>query len=913
MEQKQNILRKRTVITRFFAQLLSRLLVGILLFSAGSICVSAEEGTSYRYYDGSTQSWVEGTASATELTDSSTSWSGTQWYVAKGNITINDRVNVQGTVNLILADGCKLNVSRGIHLSDGNTLNIYGQSAGTGILNIQSVASDNAGIGGNNGENCGTFSIYGGTFSIAGGFDAPGIGGGRNGSGGNITIYDGDLTVRGGDWGAGIGGGGGAGGGSGGTIAILGGHVKATGGEGGAGIGSGSRGNGSNTNITISGGVVEARGGYLASGIGGGRRERDLDNGTGGHISITGGNVTAVGGDKGAGIGGGGGVDGVSGADGGDIQITGGTVNATGGSNGAGIGGGGSSRGTGGSGGDITIAGGTVTSQSSGSGTGIGAGTGGSGNGSNGTFSTGDQGNAVITTPSISDSSGTDSWNGIIFQGNAGQVYGDVTIQEGELGIPSGGSLTVRPGSSLTIPPGSTIEVPSGSSLVIPEGAVLNNNADIEVSGTLEADNIAGTGSVSFKDNGTFQTGSGDPMIFPSGGTVGSDGSITADKIQLGDTTVTLPAGGKAELSPEGSLSLPGGAVIEKVGNPPVTIPDGGGIWTPGTGEITENACTVTFDSQGGSAVSPVQVQRGGKAARPADPVFAGHVFRGWYKESACRNPWDFDADRVEGNMTLYAKWSDAGDPFIENDPDIQGWQSIKEKVEKTDNGGTVNVDMNGTSIVPGEILELIRGRDVTLVFRMENGIRWSVDGKTIAAGQLQDIDFSVQADAGNIPSEIVDRTAGERYRLELGFRFDGAFGFTAVLSIYLGDQNAGLRARLYQYDENTGKLELVRSAQVSEDGILELPFAQAASYLIVTEKEPAEGDTDKPGLPDTPSTPGTGGTSKPSGGSGNTKPKPGDSTGSMPGNSGIKPPAASREWKSPRTGECGYIAALNN
>jgi len=66
---------------------------------------------------------------------------------------------------------------------------------------------------------------------------------------------------------------------------------------------------------------------------------------------------------------------------------------------------------------------------------------------------------------------------------------------------------------------------------------------------------------------------------------------------------------------------------------------------------------TVTFDSQGGSAVIPQTVLIDNKVAKPTDPTRPNHVFIGWYKEAACINQWDFDTDVVTSATTLYAKW----------------------------------------------------------------------------------------------------------------------------------------------------------------------------------------------------------------------------------------------------------------
>ena len=67
----------------------------------------------------------------------------------------------------------------------------------------------------------------------------------------------------------------------------------------------------------------------------------------------------------------------------------------------------------------------------------------------------------------------------------------------------------------------------------------------------------------------------------------------------------------------------------------------------------------VSFESNGGSAVDAlVDVAHGGRIDAPADPIFAGRGFSGWFKDQGFNTAWNFAVDRVIQDTTLYAKWT---------------------------------------------------------------------------------------------------------------------------------------------------------------------------------------------------------------------------------------------------------------
>ena len=67
---------------------------------------------------------------------------------------------------------------------------------------------------------------------------------------------------------------------------------------------------------------------------------------------------------------------------------------------------------------------------------------------------------------------------------------------------------------------------------------------------------------------------------------------------------------------------------------------------------------TVTFNSNGGSAVTSQTVSTDGLIINPLPPTKSGYNFAGWYTDSGLTTLWNFTSDTVKGNMTLYARWS---------------------------------------------------------------------------------------------------------------------------------------------------------------------------------------------------------------------------------------------------------------
>jgi len=83
-----------------------------------------------------------------------------------------------------------------------------------------------------------------------------------------------------------------------------------------------------------------------------------------------------------------------------------------------------------------------------------------------------------------------------------------------------------------------------------------------------------------------------------------------------------------------------------------------------GGGHNPPKKYTVTFNSNGGSAVDSITVYSGEKITAPnPNPTWDGHTFEGWYKDSGLTRKWKFNSDKVTENLTLYAKWKEDTKP----------------------------------------------------------------------------------------------------------------------------------------------------------------------------------------------------------------------------------------------------------
>ena len=153
----------------------------------------------------------------------------------------------------------------------------------------------------------------------------------------------------------------------------------------------------------------------------------------------------------------------------------------------------------------------------------------------------------------------------------------------------------------------------------------------------------------SLKDNGKILLNEAKNYYTVSFAANGGTGSMADATGVSGDYVLpvcgfTAPNGKQFKAWSVGGVEKAAGDTITVNANTTVTA-----IWE----NIPVTYYTVTFDSNGGSAVTAQSIEAGQKATKPADPTKDGYDFKGWTLNGSA---YDFNT-AVNGNITLVATW----------------------------------------------------------------------------------------------------------------------------------------------------------------------------------------------------------------------------------------------------------------
>jgi hypothetical protein len=158
--------------------------------------------------------------------------------------------------------------------------------------------------------------------------------------------------------------------------------------------------------------------------------------------------------------------------------------------------------------------------------------------------------------------------------------------------------------------------------------------------------------------------------------------------------------------------------------------------------------------------------------------------------------------------------------------------ETVVSEISASKSGQKIDVDMGKATVVPKDILEAAKGKDVDVVLKM-NGYSWTINGKDILSSNLKDIDLAVTTNTNNIPGNVISSIAGNNPVQQLSLAYSGDFGFKADLTLNVGANYAGKYGNLYYYD-STGRMVFMNAGAIGADGNVTLGFSHASEYAIV-------------------------------------------------------------------------------
>lgn len=185
-------------------------------------------------------------------------------------------------------------------------------------------------------------------------------------------------------------------------------------------------------------------------------------------------------------------------------------------------------------------------------------------------------------------------------------------------------------------------------------------------------------------------------------------------------------------------------------------------------------------------------------------------------------------------------------EPQIIGSDNGKGWNAIMDVFSSKEAGSKININMNGKNILPKDVIQSLKGKDITIELQM-SGYKWAIKGTDITDEVLMDINLAVTFNSGIISEQIIQEVTNEGKIKQIQLAHDGNFGFSATLEVNLDQENNGLITNLFYYDIVTGKLVLQDVGEINEKGNALLNFSHASNYVIIMgNKALLEKDIDK-------------------------------------------------------------------
>ena len=185
-------------------------------------------------------------------------------------------------------------------------------------------------------------------------------------------------------------------------------------------------------------------------------------------------------------------------------------------------------------------------------------------------------------------------------------------------------------------------------------------------------------------------------------------------------------------------------------------------------------------------------------------------------------------------STTTSTREAEDGEPYIYGKKNRAGWDTIVKYAKAAASGSNITVDMNGSYEVSKDVLEAIDGKNVSVTFVLDNGVKWTINGKNVTTPK--DMIVYTEYNIKYIPDSLVKKASKDavgKAQIGVSSNFD-SFGSKANVTVRFNSERAGCTAVVYRYDPDANSLKGVSKAKVQSDGSATFSVTAGGPYLIV-------------------------------------------------------------------------------